>query len=210
LADNPGVSADARPWTLRGTVLVACNCDYGCPCNFNARPSRGKCEGGWTWHVDHGSYGDLRLDGLNFSVYANWPGAIHEGQGEAVILIDERADDRQRDAIMTLVGGAVGGPWGTLAWTWPTVHGPTRVPYEVELNGIASRVKAGDVLDLQSGTIRNPVTGAEVHPAVLLPEGIIVKHADLGCSSLFRLTDEVSMDHSGQYTAVGPFDYSGK
>jgi len=91
---------------MKGTVLVACNCDYGCPCNFNARPSYGKCEGGWTWHVQEGSYGDTVLDGLNFSIYVNWPGAIHEGNGEALILVDEHADDRQREAIATLVKGA--------------------------------------------------------------------------------------------------------
>ncbi len=33
-------------WTLTGTVVVACNCDYGCPCNFNALPTQGRCEGG--------------------------------------------------------------------------------------------------------------------------------------------------------------------
>src|SRR5688572_19377255 len=58
-------------WTLTGVVLVACNCDYGCPCNFNALPTHGKCEGGWTWHVQHGSFDGVSLDGLNFSVYVN-------------------------------------------------------------------------------------------------------------------------------------------
>jgi len=195
-------------WRLEGLVLVACNCDYGCPCNFNARPSHGKCEGGWTWHVERGAFDDVPLDGLNFSVYANWPGAIHEGNGEAVVLVDERADTRQRDAIATLVRGGVGGPWGTLAWTWPTIHGPMPVPYEVDFKGTGSRIKAGAVLEVESMTIRNPVTGAEVHPGVVLPEGIIVKQADLGCSKVFRVREGISMDHSGQYTAVGPFSYT--
>src|SRR5262245_44863645 len=120
---------DTSSWTLKGDVLMSCNCDYGCPCNFNALPSRGKCEGGWTWMVREGVFADVRLDGLNFSVYVNWPGAIHQGNGEGVILVDERADDRQRVAIATLVRGEVGGPWGILAWTWPTVHGPTPTRY---------------------------------------------------------------------------------
>src|ERR671935_4129 len=50
------------------SVLIACNCDYGCPCNFNARPTQGKCEGGWTWHVERGRYGDVTLDGITFTV----------------------------------------------------------------------------------------------------------------------------------------------
>ena len=195
-------------WNLNGDVLISCNCDYGCPCNFNALPSRGKCEGGWTWVVREGSFNGVRLDDLNFSVYVNWPGAIHEGNGEGVILVDERADERQRAAIATLVKGEVGGPWGTLAWTWPNVHGPTPTRYEISLNGIATRMKAGDAVLLESTPIKNPMTGAEVHPGIVLPEGIIVKSADVGCSTVFRVTAGITMDHSGQYTAVGPFEYA--
>jgi hypothetical protein len=195
-------------WTLQGSVLVSCNCDYGCPCNFNARPTHGKCEGGWTWHVERGSFDGVPLDGLNFSVYANWPGAIHEGNGEALLLIDARADDRQRDALATLMKGDVGGPWGVLAWTWPTIHGPLPVPYEVELNGISTKIKAGRALEVESTTIKNPVNGMEVRPGIVLPEGIVVKQADLGCSKVFRIGEGIAMDHSGQYTAIGPFNYA--
>lgn len=197
-------------WSLKGTVIVACNCDYGCPCNFNALPSTGKCEGGWTWHVDEGRYDDVVMDGLNFSVYANWPGAIHDGGGEALILVDESADDDQRKAIDALVGGDHGGPWGILAWTWPTMHGPVAVPYEIELDGVRSRMKAGAVVSLEAGPIRNPVTGAESFPSVVLPQGIIFKQGDCGASTTFRVADGVEYDHSGQYTAVGRFDYTGE
>ena len=196
-------------WELKGTVVIACNCDYGCPCNFNALPTTGKCEGSWTWHVDRGAFGGTSLDDLTFTIAVNWPGAIHEGNGEAVILVDERADEAQRDAIAELVRGGVGGPWGVLAWTWPTVHGPKPVPYDVQLDGVNSRVKAGDSFEVVSETIKNPVTGAEVHPGATLPEGIVFKEGDFGSSTTFRLSDEVAFEHPGKYTAVGPFDYSG-
>jgi hypothetical protein len=201
--------AGTTRWALKGTVMIACNCDFGCPCNFNALPSRGYCEGGWTWHVDEGRLGDAVLDGLNFTVMVKWPGAIHEGNGEALVLVDERADEAQSEAIATLVKGDIGGPWGILAWTWPTVHGPKPVAYEVEFDGIHSRVKAGGALEVESTTITNPVSGAQVHPGIVLPEGIIVKQAELGASQVFRVNEGISFDHSGQYTAVGPFDYSG-
>ena len=201
---------DQQPtWKLKGTVLISCNCDYGCPCNFNARPTRGKCEGGWTWHVERGLFSNVALDDLNFSVYANWPGAIHEGNGEAVILIDERATDQQRDAITTLVSGSVGGPWGVLAWTWSAkIQGPLPVAYDVQLNGIGSRMTAGNVVEFESTVIKNPVSGKDAHPRMILPEGLIVKEADLGCSKVFRINEAVPMDHSCQYSAVGVFEYA--
>lgn len=199
-------------WSLKGTAFIACNCDFGCPCNFNARPTYGHCEGGWTWHVQNGSVigpsGRVSLEGLNFSVYVKWPGAIHEGNGEGLILVDERADAAQREAIAALVGGKFGGPWGVLAWTWPTVHGPKPVPYSIVINGVHSTLTAGEALRLDMTTIKNPVTGAEAHPGIILPEGIILKRVDLGASELFTVDDAISLDHSGHYTAVGEFDYA--
>jgi len=199
----------AERWHLKGTNLIACNCDYGCPCNFNALPTTGKCEGGWTWHVDDGAYGDVRLDGLNLSVYVDWPGAIHEGNGVALVLVDERADEGQRRALETLASGEVGGPWGILAWTWPTVHGPYAAAYEVELDGVNSRLRVAEYVELEAGPIRNPVTGAESYPRIVLPQGIQIKEGDLGATTRFRVANGVSYDHSGQYFAVGPFDYAG-
>jgi hypothetical protein len=203
------MAATTTTWELSGTVGVACNCDYGCPCNFNALPSKGKCEGQWTWHVDRGTWGEIPLDGLNFSIAVNWPGAIHEGGGEALILIDERADAGQQKAIATLVGGDAGGPWGILAWTWPKIHGPKLVPYEVDLEGLDWRVKAGQSIEIESTTIKNPVSGAEVHPGAVLPEGIIFKRGDFGASKVFRVSDGIEFAHPGQYTAIAGFEYSG-
>jgi hypothetical protein len=198
----------ADNWHLAGHVLVACNCDWGCPCNFNAPPTTGKCEGGWTWHVDRGSLGDTELDGLNFSVYVNWPGAIHEGNGIGLILIDERATAAQRSAIETLVGGTVGGPWGVLGWTWPTVHGPYAAGYEFVLDGVKTRLKCGTFVEVEGGPIRNPVNGNEAYPGVVLPQGIIFKKGDLGATTRFTVSGGIDYDHSGKYMAVGPFEYS--
>ena len=196
-------------WHLKGTVIVACNCEYGCPCNFNARPSHGHCEGGWTWHVEDGRFGDVRLDGLNFSMLADWPAAIHEGNGEALLLIDEVADERQREAIGQFLRGEVGGPWAILVNTIARFHGPQVVPYELELAGDRSRVRAGEALELATEPIRNPVTKAEVHPRAVLPEGFIFKDGAMLSSSAFRVRDGITYDHSGKYAALSAFAYQG-
>ena len=193
---------------LTGTVFIACNCAYGCPCNFNALPTHGACEGGWTWLVEEGSYDGVGLDGLAFSLYVKWPGAIHEGDGEGLLLVDERASEEQRDAVAAIVGGESGGPWGVLAWTWPTLHGPVPVAHELTRDGVEWRVQAGDRLDVESEPIRNPVSGAEVHPGIVLPEGLVVKHADLGSSRHLRVRGEIELDYEARYTAVGPFAYA--
>jgi hypothetical protein len=195
-------------WQLKGTVLVGCNCDYGCPCNFNAPPSTGDCEGGWTWHVEEGRYGDVDLAGLTFGLFADWPGAIHEGNGKAIAFYDDQGDDRQREAMETLLRGGEGGPWGIFINTYELL-GIQPASIELELAGERSRLKVGDIAELQMEPIKNPVTGAETQGGVVLPKGLVFNEGWCAASTVFRVQDGVSYDHSGKQAEYAPFEYSG-
>ena len=194
-------------WRLNGNVLIACNCDWGCPCNFNARPSRGHCEGGWIWVIESGSVDDVRLDGLGVALFADWPAAIHEGGGQAACYIDDRANDQQRAALTRVLRGEFGGPWGLFIKTYQ-LAGPQLARFDVNMDGRASRASIENVVELELQAIRNPVTQAEVHPEMVLPEGLVVKRGGLAASKTFRVQGGVQYDHSGQYAAFGPFEYS--
>ena len=151
-------------WHIRGHVILACNCDFGCPCNFNGLPTTGKCEGNWNWYVEEGSYGDVPLTGLTFGVAVNWPGAIHEGGGEALAVLDERANEGQRAAILALLSGGAGGPWKIISTTISKMHEPKFAPFEVSVSSLTSSVKGGEYITLQLEPVRNKVTGVAVHP----------------------------------------------
>lgn len=198
------------PWNMKGTLIIACNCEYGCPCNVNGRPTLGHCEGGWTWQIEQGVYGDLKLDGLNLGLYCDWPAAIHEGNGVATTLIDDRADAKQRDALRSLVEGSSGGPWAIFRKTFTELNGPRFVRYEVDTETRLPRVRAGDALSLETEYIRNPVTKETVHPRLALPEGLLAKDLALVGSKRFAVdADKVRYDHSGRYAAFGFFQYFG-
>lgn len=195
------------PWRLDGNVLIACNCDWGCPCNFNARPSRGNCEGGWIWVIQQGHVDDVRLDGLGVALFAHWPGAIHEGGGRAACYLDDRADQPQRTALTSLLRGELGGPWGIFMKTYD-LAAPEPARFDVTMAEHGSRALIGDVVELELQAIRNPVTQAEVHPEVVLPQGLVVKRGSMAASKMFRVHGGVQYDHSGQYAAFGRFEYS--
>ena len=195
-------------WNLTGTVLVACNCAYGCPCNYNARPTTGDCEGGWTWIIEKGELDRVKLDGLGVAVFADWPGAIHEGGGVAAAYIDERADDDQRAALTRVARGEIGGPWAIFINTYE-LAGPHFVPFDVELSEHTSKFTIGDVAKLEMQPISNPVTGDAVHPSVRLPEGLVFNEGYYATSSVFTVADGVRYDHSGKNTEYAPFAYSG-
>src|SRR5256885_16540793 len=80
-------------WSLDAEVIQACNCAYGCPCNFNGYPTTGNCEAFVGHHIRKGMFGETRLDRVTYAVGYWWPKAIHEGNGIAQI---GRASCRER------------------------------------------------------------------------------------------------------------------
>ena len=194
-------------WELKGTVLVGCNCDYGCPCNFNAPPTTGDCEGGWVWHIEQGTYDGVDLSGLTLGLFADWPGAIHEGGGKAVAFYDEKADERQSEALEALLRGGEGGPWGIFINTYE-LGGVLATPVTLDIDGERSSYKIGDLAELQMEPIKNPVTGAEIRSGVMLPTGLVFNEGWCAASSVFRVNDGVSYDHSGKQAEYAPFAYT--
>jgi hypothetical protein len=156
--------------------------------------------------IENGQVDGVDLAGLGVALFAKWPGAIHEGGGRAICYIDDRASAAQREALTQVVRGDLGGPWGLFIKTYDLAP-PAAVPFDVHLAEHASRATLGDVVHLTLRTIRNPVTQAEVHPEVVLPEGLVVKRGAMAASSEFRI-HELDYDHSGQYAAFGKFEYS--
>jgi hypothetical protein len=94
-----------KKWFFDADYLQACNCDYGCPCEFAAPPTTGFCHGVGVWRIDRGKYGDLSLDGTGLGFAAMWPGAIHEGNGTVCLFVDEKASAEQREALIDIGAG---------------------------------------------------------------------------------------------------------
>ena len=88
------------PWYLSGPSFGSCNCDYGCPCQFESKPTLGHCRGFEAAEILQGHFGDTKLDGLRFVILYAWPGPVYEGKGEMQAVIDERADAGQREALL--------------------------------------------------------------------------------------------------------------
>ena len=61
-------------WEIRGREFGNCNCDYSCPCQFNALPTHGHCRGLGVYDIEQGFHGPTRLDGLRAAGIFRWPG----------------------------------------------------------------------------------------------------------------------------------------
>jgi hypothetical protein len=203
--------AEQTSYHLKGVLLGACSCDWGCPCNFEAPPTHSWCEGGYCWHVEEGAYGQVSLNGLNFAWYAHSPGPLHLGNLTSLVLVDERATGPQRQALEDLLTQNPHVlPFAIFKSLTGTFLGVHYVPFELELQGTQSRVKAPGMLELQLAPMKNPVTGEEEPATLLKPKGFTSQHQELCGTAAFRVTSaRLSYDHSGKYGEFAPFEYKG-
>ena len=164
-------------WSIKGPHMANCNCAFGCPCQFNALPSDGSCRAVIAWRVDEGHYGDLRLDGLHaVNTYA-WPGAVHQGNGQMQTIVDERASEAQRKALVAIMQGE-GAPPGTVMLQiyramCATVHPPLFKPIglEFDMEGRTATLSVAGLIKTTVEPIKNPVTGAVHRARIELPMG---------------------------------------
>ena len=166
-------------WCLEADFLQACNCDYGCPCEFSAPPTRGFCEGMGAWRINRGNYGELSLDGLGFAFAARWPGPLHEGNGVCALLFDQQADYMQRDALLQISSGKAGGPFEILSSTFSRMLDPHYAPFGFEFNGRTCSVHVKDAVQVALAPIKNPVTGQPESLRLDHGTGFMFKEAEI-------------------------------
>jgi hypothetical protein len=177
------------PWEIEATELVNCNCAYGCPCQFNALPTHGFCEAVGAFEITRGRYGDVPLDGMRAVGVLQWPGPIHEGRGKAFTIVDERASEAQRHALLRILSGEDTEPgktvWNVFASTIEHVFEPAFAAIEMSVDVTArrGRVSVPALVDMAAEPIRNPVTGAEHRARIELPDGFEYTVAEMGSGS---------------------------
>jgi hypothetical protein len=199
-------------WSMKSDYVETCNCDYGCPCNFNGFPTYGSCQSLILFHIRSGSYGDTRLDDLDFITALYWPKAIHEGNGTAQLFITNKASDEQRQALINIVSGQAkgDGPFALFAGTFKYFLEPQFVDIKVNLNGKKSSFSVPGVMDVQTEGFINPVTGEEQDTKIQLPKGFIWKLAEAAKSKIMRITTQsLNFDHSGQNAFYSVVDFKG-
>ncbi|MPZ08224.1 MAG: DUF1326 domain-containing protein [Nitrososphaeraceae archaeon] len=199
-------------WNMKSDYVETCNCDYGCPCNFNGFPTYGSCQTLILFHIRSGSYDDTTLDGLDFITALSWPKAIHEGNGTAQLFITKKANEEQRQALINIVSGQAkgDGPFALFAGTFKYFVEPQFVDINVNIDGKKSSFSVPDVMEVQVESFTNPVTGEEQDTKVQLPKGFIWKLAEAAKSKIMRITTpSLNFDHSGQNAYYSVVDYKG-
>ena len=154
--------------------------------------------------IHRGHFGETRLDGLRAASIMQWPGAVHEGGGKLLAVIDEAADEAQRRALLTILGGEETEPGATVfnvfAATYDEVFEPLFKPIDIaiDVDARVGHVKIPGVGESNATPIRNPVTGEPHRARINLPEGFEYTVAEMGSSS-WRTSGPIAVSHSNCY-----------
>jgi hypothetical protein len=105
------MSSQIPQWKASGDWFDVCKCNIPCPCTFAQAPSYGDCEGVLAYHINDGHYGDTPLGGLNVMMVGGFKGNIWAGNTKVTggFFFDERADEKQREALQMIFTGKAGG-----------------------------------------------------------------------------------------------------
>ncbi|GAA1383436.1 DUF1326 domain-containing protein [Kitasatospora putterlickiae] len=211
-------TTDTR-WHVAGDWFDTCKCAIPCPCTFAQPPTFGDCDGIMAWHIREGTYGDVRLDGLNVLMVGYFVGNPWTGEHtdpSAAVFFDERADEQQRAALGAIFGGQAGGwPAQFVEMFHPEMRGMEFAPIEVTVDEdlaawsaeIPGRVSAAAEALTGPTTpegarvqVRN-APGAEVGPGQTATWGRATTHR----ANVFGF----AWDRTGTSSKHFPFDWNG-
>ena len=195
-------------WSMKGKHLKNCNCAFGCPCDFNAPPTYGPCEGMAGMKIDTGHFGDVKLDGLCWAATYHWPAALHLGNGTIQAIVDERADEDQRNALLTILSGreqVEGTFFHILSMIVTTVLTPQFLPFDLDAR--TAHMSVPGVFETTSTPIKNPITGDPYRVLVNIPNGFEYEVAEIASGDT-KGTGEIKFDLAERHSSLAHVNFT--
>ena len=192
-------------WVMKGRWMKNCSCDYGCPCDFWAKPTHTKCEGMLGMIVDDGHFGDISMKGVKFVVTYKWPGPLHEGNGTVQPFFDEKTNQAQRDALGQILMGKAGNMWFEVVSSLvTTVLEPKVVPihFDIDVKNVKAKVVIPGVLETITEPIKNIATGDYHKISVQLPKGMEYKTAETGSAVINKSNGEIKYSWPNSHSSL--------
>ncbi len=156
--------ADTRKtYVLDGTLLEACSCGGPCPCWVGDDPDGGRCDSVNAYHVDRGQVGGVDVSNLSFVQVNQIPGNVLDGNWRAIFYIDDKATPEQREAILNVFSGKLGGALAGVASLVGERVAVHFVPIEHRVEGGKGTLRVGELVEAEMA----PYTDANGRPTTI-------------------------------------------
>jgi hypothetical protein len=195
-------------WKIEGTDFESCNCEAACPCVFLSKPTDGECGVMIAWHIDKGKFEDVALDGLSVAFAVRSPGHMAQVKWDAAVCLDERANEKQKEALSKIFAGQAGGHPAALASHMGNIPGLASVPIEHQAKGKQRSMKIPNVAEASIEALEGQ-GGAEItvtnHPLRIAPGNPAVTARS---KKLSYKDHGMSWELSGKNGFFSPFQYA--
>jgi hypothetical protein len=197
----------AEKWQASGDFFDACTCDQTCPCIFLSPPTEGYCDAVVAWHVERGTYGNVKLDGLNVVMAGHWPGKMIDGGASVALYVDEKGSEEQREALAQIFSGQAGGPPAALAALIGEVLGVGPAPIEYKIEGKKGSLRVGNIAEAEVEEVEGAEgQRVEIHNAPFGMSNPLIQGKALHA----RFNDKgLSFSIAEKNSYIGPFAYEG-
>ena len=130
-------------YEVEGQLLEVCTCNILCPCWVGEDPDNGTCDGLLGWHVTKGSINGTEVAGHSLVALGHIPGNILKGNWKVRMYIDDKASAAQKDAMLAVWSGKLGGPIADMAKLIGEVMSVEQVPITFDVEGVAGTLRIG-------------------------------------------------------------------
>jgi hypothetical protein len=200
-----------EPWSIKGELMLSCNCTVFCPCVISLGkhpPTEGYCQ---TWggiRIDKGNFGTTDLSGIALGLMIEIPGQMSRGNWSAGVFIDNGADVYQVKALTRIMSGSVGGSTHLLSILVGRFLGIWQEDVKYEVDGETRRFSIPKIIDGELVPIPGNGPGKQTvieNSQYWIGPKIIVAQA---AKSRFRHQGR-NWDFKGRSAEICPIDWKG-
>ena len=148
--------ATEAAYLLEGTLIEACACNVLCPCWIGEDPDHGECYALLAYHIDRGQVGGLDVSGHTMVMITYSPGNVLAGNWDEVLLVDDTASPEQRDALVQVFTGQLGGPMADFAQLIGRVKAVESVPISHQVRGGTGTLRIPGMVEAEMEPYRSP------------------------------------------------------
>jgi hypothetical protein len=220
MVKDKAIAKEIPNWKVSGDWFDVCKCSIPCPCEFAQAPTYGDCDGVLAYHIKKGNYGQTPLDNLNILTLGYFKGNIWAGETKisGAFFFDERADEKQREALNMIFSGKAGGFMAEFAKLLGEVKGMEYAPIKFEIADDLSYWSAeipGKVV-AKAEALTGPTTPPGKRVQTINPPGSEVGPGAAGAVATWGKAIENEVDAmgfkwewNGRSSKHIPFDWSG-
>ena len=198
-------------WNIAGEYFESCNCDLICACLVQADTPRDRCDAALAFHIDNGTYGQTKLDGLSAVLVVSFPGPgkMRNGNWTAAVYVDEKGTKEQQEALGNIFSGKAGGTPGALFTGLVSKFlGVKATPISFQINGNDRKLSIPNILDIDISAVtgrdgKEPIWATNAaHP--------VSQKLALAASRAYSYSDHnLSWNTSGTNGHFAPFTWAG-